>query len=450
MKTLADRIFKTKLKYFIGAGLLIILSMMYMGFESAVISVETSEVKSGEFIIDIVSVGEIAAHQSKVIQAPMNIRGSLQIVEMVAEGSDVNEGDFLVKFDTASLETQLITKEDDLLNLLQQREEKVASQEAAMVQKDAQLQIQGYNHEQAKIRYELMKFEPEIKQKQQQIDMMKADLELNKAREDITQQKLMDTNELRRHDEKIKRKRKEISDLNAQVTSANISSPGKGIVIYRKSYSGGEETKIKIGDNVHRRQDILEIPDLSVMLVETSINEVEISKIRRGQEVVITLDANENTYYGTVSDISRLARSEYGATTIKVFDVQVTIKNSDATLKPGMSATCTIVTDKVDNVVFVPLKSVIEEEGETYVYVADNGDYKKTKVVAKQKNTDFIIIEEGLEAGQFVTLRDPNSKLLEIGKEIKDKPSSTRAKAISSQSSQRGTSDMMRMMRGRH
>ncbi|MCP4725050.1 MAG: HlyD family efflux transporter periplasmic adaptor subunit [bacterium] len=448
MKDLIIKIVTTNLKYYVGGAFVIVIAMIYMGFETTAIQVETSEVKNGEFIIDVVTVGEVKAHKSTIVTAPSNIRGSLQIVEIVPEGTQVKKGDFLLRFDIAALESDLIKREDDLSNYKLQREETVASQKAAMAQMEANFEIQKYNHEQAQIRYELMKFEPEIKQKQQKIDMMKAELNMQEVEEGIKQQKIRDVNSLRRTDYRISRMQDYADDLKEQIASATITAPSDGLVVYKKRHSSSGEEKIKVGDSVYRRMDLIEIPDLSLMQVETSVNEVDISKLRRGQEVIITLDAHEGDYYGTITKIARLARSEYGAATVKVFDLEVTINNSDESLKPGMSATCQVITDKMMDVTFVPIQSVFEEEGETFVYLADNGGYNKTTVKTEQKNSDFIIVSEGLEQGQFVALRDPYSALQELGTEIKDKPTSTRGKAV--KANQGANPNMMRMMRGRH
>jgi len=421
-KTIID----TKLKYVVAAAVVLIIAFGYFGFESTAVEVETYEVQRGEFIVSVVVGGELIARESTIISAPSNIRSNLQIVELVPEGTRVKKGDFLIKFDTAEIENRLLDREDELKNQLIQREELIANQKARMVQMEAQLKIQEYSHEQAKIQYALMEFEPEIKQRQQEIDMKRADLQLMEAREGIKRQKLRDANDLRRKDEQIKRRQDDIDDLKEQIAMSTIYAPMDGLVVYKENYMGGTKEKIKVGASIHRRMQLIELPDLSTMKVKTAVNEVDISKIRRGQEVIITMDANENTYYGTITDIARLARNELEAANVKVFDVEVTIENNDETLKPGMSATCQIIADKIEDAVFIPLQAVFEKDGETFVYNGD--DYKKIKVVTGQRNTDFIVIKEGLEAGQKVTLRDPFSKLEAIGSKIKEKSAASAAK----------------------
>ena len=82
-------------------------------------------------------------------------------------------------------------------------------------------------------------------------------------------------------------------------------------------------------------------------------------------------------------------------------------------MKPGMSSTCQIITDRLDTAVFVPIQSVFEEEGKTFVY--EGGGFDKKFIATGQRNADFIVVEEGLEPGQQVALRDPYSQLEAIG-----------------------------------
>ncbi|MFC1561379.1 efflux RND transporter periplasmic adaptor subunit [candidate division KSB1 bacterium] len=410
----------TRAKYYAAAAIVIIIGLSYMGIETVAVEVEMYEVQNGEFIVRVVTAGELIARESRVISAPADIRNALQIVDIVPEGTNVKAGDFLLKFDTAELENRLIEQEEQLAEQMLQRDELLASQKSEMVQREAQLQIQRYTHEQSIIRYELMKFEPEIKQRQQEIDMKKADLQLLEAEEEIARLKVRHQQGLDRLDQRLDRTRNNIDNTKAEIEAATMYAPMDGLVVYKENYMQGTSSKIKVGQEVHRRMALIELPDLSVMKVKTAVNEVDISKVRTGQEVIVSLDANENIYYGTITEIARLARSESDAAMVKVFDIEVTISNNDETLKPGMSATCQIITDRIQDVTFVPLQSVFEEEGERYVYMGN--DYRKTTIVTGQRNTDFVVVEEGLEAGQTVTLRNPFSQLEAIGTDIKEKP----------------------------
>ena len=98
----------------------------------------------------------------------------------------------------------------------------------------------------------------------------------------------------------------------------------------------------------------------------------------------------------------------------KVAVVDVTIDGQDERLKPGMSAQCKIITRNIDGVLSVPLEAVFEKEDTTLVYVK-NGGFDRRPVRLGAKNSDFIIIEDGLKAGEEVALRDPTIPLEDLG-----------------------------------
>lgn len=409
--------------YVLGVLLTAVFFVVYFGFESTGFEVDTRMVDRGEFIIDVVVPGELRAHQSEIITVPMSIRVDLLIVDIVPEGEEVEAGDWIIKFDTANLENQLLNKEEELAIRNQELDELIVQSMADSVQRDADLEIQRLTLEQRKIEFELAEFQPENTKRQMEIDMQKAQLQLLDKIDNVDRQKRNDQTKFRRKLDQIRRKKNEINELNTQISHATLYAPIPGLVVYKKRRTGQTEEKIKKGDSVHRRQELIELPDMREMLVRTSVNEVDISKIKLKQEVIITLDASSDVFYGTISYISRLARRESTSlgNSIKVFEVEVSIENSDQTvLKPGMSATCKIITDRLEDKLFVPIQSVFEnEEGVNYVYVKNGGDYDRTDVKVGLKNNSFVIIEEGLEENQLVTLLDPTVRLQQIGKSIK-------------------------------
>jgi len=176
--------------------------------------------------------------------------------------------------------------------------------------------------------------------------------------------------------------------------------------------------KVQIGDSPWPGMPIIGIPDLSLMQASTIVNEVDISRIEKGQNVIITVDAIEGkVYYGKISRVAPLARREE-TTNVKVFDVEVTIDSTDVQLLPGMTCQCQVITGRIQDVVSIPLQAVFQKEGETVVYVMGPRSYKKREVKVGAKNNDRIIIVEGLEEGESVCLRDPTVPLEEIGSEI--------------------------------
>lgn len=377
--------------------------------------VATTTVQQGEFLVTIKSKGELKALKSQAVTVPRSIRSNIQIIAMAPEGSVVKKGDFLVQFDPTQAQQKVEERRNALENALAELESQKASIASNMAQLQSQLQTQRYNYEQAKLRYEQMKYEAEARRREQEINLRKAELALKQAEERIEAQKRIDEANLEKARLQVEKARLQLQEAERELASLTLVAPIDGLVVYKEIWGPSGLAKVKVGDTPWRGQELIEIPDLSVMQVKTSVNEVDVSRVAVGQQCIIHLDAlPEPTFYGKVSQIATLATRK-GNSDVKEFEVFVLIDGSDPRLKPGMSATVDIVTDRLDSAVFVPLESVFEKEGQTVVYLA--GSHKPVEVELGPRNDNFVVIRSGLEPGQEICLRDPTRPLEEIGTE---------------------------------
>ncbi|MFC1693397.1 efflux RND transporter periplasmic adaptor subunit [Candidatus Latescibacterota bacterium] len=404
-------------KLFIGGVALIIIAGIILIVRASTDSpnIATFEANVGEFIIDIRESGELKAAKSSSAGVPRRVYGQTRIVRIVEDGTIVKEGDFLVQFDTSESEKRVL----DVQNVLQNAKAELTSQRASIESNMGKLEndylIQQYSYEQSKLKYQQMEFEAESRKREQELEFKKAELLLQQAKEEVNSQKIIDEANISKADLKVKQAESNLKEAQEMLDALTLTAPKSGMVVLQEIYgmSGGRE-KVKVGSTPYRGMELVSIPDLSVMQVKTKVNEIDISSVAVGQQVVITLDALEGpTFYGKVTNVATLARSEMGSDE-KIFDVEVTIEGEDERLKPGMTAKCKIVTNKIDEVLFVPLETVFEKEDTTVVYVK-NGRFKRRPIKTGAKNSDYIIIEEGLSEGEVVALRDPTLPLKEIG-----------------------------------
>jgi len=412
----------TKKRYFIGFFSVVCFLTIYWMSGSSSMDIATSETSFGEFIIELNTTGELKAHKNVVVKVPRDFRRSIQIIKLATEGTMVKEGDFLLQFDAGEFEKQLEQKQNDLKNAEAELQSLEANQVSNMAQLKASFETQKYSHRQAEINLEQMKYEAKIKREQKEIEMKKADIALTQAEVKIKAQEIIDEAEMKKARLKIKQAKLEVEKIEKYIKACTMTAPTQGLVVYEKIWGPNGRQKVKVGDTPWRGQGIISIPDLSVMQVQTKVNEVDISKIREEQEVIIKLDSHPDvTFYGTITEIANLARSDgKDENKVKVFDVTVTIKEIDERLKPGMSASSQIITDRIQDVLSVPLQSVFEKDGKTVVYAMDPGP-KMKEVELGPKNSDYVVITKGLEKGEKITLRDPTVQLENLGSSPQEK-----------------------------
>jgi len=162
---------------------------------------------------------------------------------------------------------------------------------------------------------------------------------------------------------------------------------------------------------VWANQPLLILPDISKMVVETRVRETDIHKVERNQHVKVRVDAYPDLRLtGTVTLVGTLAQEEKERRGAKFFGVKVQVNESEPRLRPGMTARVEIEVEERALSVFVPLEAVFDKDGHHVVYPVARRP-RPREVVLGPSNADFVVVEEGLAAGERVLLHDPGAAM---------------------------------------
>lgn len=152
---------------------------------------------------------------------------------------------------------------------------------------------------------------------------------------------------------------------------------------------------------------LMTIADLSTMQIKAGVNEVDIGKVRNGQEVTIDVDAYPGVRFaGMITHVAPAARDEQG---VKIFDVEIDIVDTDDRLRPGMTANIEIQGDHREDALTVPVEAAFLKRGRYVVYVFDGSAQQpvERQVEAGIANIERLEIRSGVEEGERVALYDP-------------------------------------------
>ncbi len=409
---------QAKWKLAVGGMLLLILLISLIVLVSGHIHVATTKVMRGEFVIDIKTRGEIDALHSTNISLPrIRRRMDLQIVDMAPEGTIVKKGDFLIQLDPSEMQQSVDEAKDELANVKAQLESEKATIASNMAQLQSQLEQEKYNYDQAALNLKMMEYEAEAKKQEYEIRMRKAEVALEQAKGKIGTQKIIDRATLKKAELAVRQAEAELREDEKNLDALTITAPINGLVVYQEIPSNTGMKKLQIGDSPWHGMAVMKIPDMSTMMARTTVNEVDIADVQKGNNVIITVEALEGKqYYGHIDRLATLARRER-ETNIKVFDVDVVIDSTDGELRPGMTCECRIITGRIPDVLYVPLQCVFQKDGKTVVYVMKSSGPKMREVKVGPKNSDYIVIEAGLESGEPICLRDPTKPIQSVGGE---------------------------------
>ena len=362
-----------------------------------------------DFTVKATATGELKAKRSEKIRGPQGLRQAniyqLTISDMVAEGTIVEEGDYVAKLDRSELDTKLKDIQTEI--------EKIETQ-LAQTEIDTAIELRG-------IRDQLINLNFSKKEKQLEVEQSKyeAPMVIQKVQIDL-ERTARDYNQLLSKYELTKEKSEaQISEINASLKQNNskreryaklgdeltIKAPKNGMVIYHRSWNG----KIAAGSQVSVWNPIVaELPDLTDMVSKTFVNEVDISRVKKGQDVKLKVDAfPDKEYTGSVLEVANIGEQlrNYDA---KVFEVTVQVNEVDSILRPAMTTSNEIVTDVYNNVLSIPLEA-LHSDSLSFVYLEKNGRVYKQEVITGVSNNDEIMIDHGVKEGDTYWLSIPDN-----------------------------------------
>jgi HlyD family secretion protein len=190
-------------------------------------------------------------------------------------------------------------------------------------------------------------------------------------------------------------------DLDAQSTKLlDIMAPASGTIINMEIEEGEIVTSGAV--SYTSGTTLMTIADLSIMQIKAGVNEVDIGKVRLGQDVKIDVDAYPGvTFHGVITHVAPAARDEQG--------VKIDITNSDERLRPNMTANIEIQGDHREGVLTIPIEAAFRKQGRYVAYVFDGspGEPVEREITTGVANIEKIEVVAGLTEGDLVARYDP-------------------------------------------
>ena len=385
----------------------------------------TTKVKRGAFIIDVTTTGELEARSSEKIQGPnpMALRNAriwqYRIEDIVPNGTVVDSGDWVATLDRSDLENKIKDQELEV--------EKYQTQ-FTKTQLDTTMTLRSARDELVNLKFTLEDkqivvdqsiYEPPATQRQVKLDLEKTQRTYKQTLENYSlklEKAKADMKEVSANLAKAQRKLDEFIQLKSEFI---IRAPKSGMVNYKRGYDGkkqGVGAQISAWDNV-----VATLPNLSAMNSKTFVNEIDISKVATGQKAEIEVDAFPDKHFtGSVFEVANMGE-QLPNSNAKVFEVIIHIDEFDSILRPSMTTKNRIITNVIEDVLYLPIECVHTGDSVSFVYFKG----ERQQVITGKSNDNEIIIKEGLTEGDEVYLVPPAGadkwKLKLLPKEIVEK-----------------------------
>ncbi|MBL7927811.1 MAG: HlyD family secretion protein [Bacteroidia bacterium] len=371
----------------------------------------TVTTKLADFEMAVVTSGELEAKNSKEIEGPAALRTNgiyqVKIEDLVAEGSVVKKGDFIAELDKSEIATKISEAENELTKTQSQFEQIRLDTSLTLRQLRDELENLKFQLKEKQIVVEQSVYEPPATIRQAQLDLERTQKNLDQGEKSYVLKQKQSIAKMQEISASLNQTQNRLQNLVNLMNQFSIVAPDDGMVIYARDWNGkkkGAGTQIQAWSPI-----VATLPDLSVMISKTYINEVDIRKIKPGLPVEVSLDAfPEKKLTGTVTEVANVGEqvAKYDS---KVFEVIVQITMKDTTLRPAMTTSNKIVLGKIKNVLSVPLESIHTTDSISYVYVKGSLGINKQQVRTGVSNENNIVILSGITAGDQVFLNIPAS-----------------------------------------
>ena len=190
-----------------------------------------------------------------------------------------------------------------------------------------------------------------------------------------------------------------VAAAQATVDQQHIAAPFTGTITQIDSKSGDQVTPGTLA---------FRLDDLSRLLVDVQVSEIDINNVQEGQEVVVSFDAIPGKEYrGVVSEVALVGTSLQD---VVDFIVTVELIDPDETVKPGMTAAVNIAVNRLEDALLIPNRAVRVVDGNRVVYILKDGLPTPVEIsLGASSETSSQVIEGDLQEGDLVVLNPPTT-----------------------------------------
>jgi len=364
---------------------------------------EWIQVSNGDLVIGIEVKGTLQSVESEKLGPPQVSRmWNFKISMMAPEGSDVKKGQPVLGFDTSELTQNLDEKKAERDSAIKQ----IEKTRADLVLKREEIELQLSEAEASLRKAELKLEAPEDVMSARERQEIELDFELAKKqvvhlREKLTLLERTARAEIRAQETKRDEADRQVREIEESVGRMTIVAPRDGTVVYVTDH--GDEKK-KVGDSAWRMEKVLEIPDLTTMIGEGSVDEGDAGKVRVDQRVSLRLDAHPDIeYHGTITTLGKTVQRESDQNPLKVLMVDIRLDETDTErMRPGMRFRGTIELERHAGFPVVPREAIFVQDGRPVVYRKTLLSMKAVLVGLGWRNDEGVQVLDGIEGGDRI------------------------------------------------
>lgn len=372
--------------------------------------VPVTKLERQPFLVTVPATGEIVGMETTSIETPDTPSGSMTLSWLVPEGTYVQAGTPVIRFDSTDAELSL----EEQQNTLNANEEQTKITASTQSTDEKVLDIDRTD---AELEYEYaMTVMPQDESIFSKWDIITAEADARLAREriDFLKSKSKTQRRIARSDQQLlaiekNRAQSEINLLRQTLDSLEVLAPSSGLVLYYRD----RREEPEIGAECYGGQKLIELVNLDILQARINVLERDGGSLAKGLPVLLKLDAvPDKEYNGIIRTLSSVASSLEMGSPLLYYTCDVDISDAGADLKrirPDMNLRADVVLEKYDSCFVVPSSAVTyrEREKDIQVYIQKGDSFEAKSVQTGLSSHGEAVILDGVEEGELLALRNP-------------------------------------------
>ena len=198
--------------------------------------------------------------------------------------------------------------------------------------------------------------------------------------------------------------RARLQTLEEKLTKTSIRAPQDGVVIV----CDVEDGEVIVGANSAAQGTvIMEVADLTRLLIKADINEVDVVRLSNAAPVELTFDSVPGvTAPGSIRAISPAAKVNT-SDGVRTFPVEIVCDSVDLRIRPGITANVTVPLSAVSQAVAVVVSAVFADGTNRVAFLKKDGDFEQVPVTVGINDAQFVEVKSGLAVGDEIALTRP-------------------------------------------
>jgi HlyD family secretion protein len=377
--------------------------------------VELLTIAPGNFIISLITQGELRAAESTPIMPPQGSRNPRTIQWLAADNSWVKAGEVITRFDVSDAERQadvaglevdkvdlqVVGKQRELDRLLTELGNQMELVDIEKIMADEF----AIENELAYSRFEII----DAMRNKELLDYRSGHLENKKDNYSDRQGAEVAVLEAQRATQESK-----LQEQNTLLENQLVRAPHDGYFVLEKNWFGLHSD---VGSTVFPGSKFASIPNLGKMEAVLNVLETEAVGLATGQSATVVIDAfQDRKLEGTVSSISATASPIERESPVKYFTVVVSLDEADPQwIKPGAIVTAEIRINELNDTIAIPNQALFQKDDSNWVLLNKRGKLEHQTVQLGVRGANRSQVVAGLEPGDEIALFPPTANVGQAG-----------------------------------